>query len=173
MPHILQASVGGLHAVRPSPEATLPTADRSKVQALALIDLGVVDPALAGRKVPFISYFINESLTFTQAADGTWSQDTEHGDALEWAEPFEGGVEQFANIAPVAEAALVEVERVDERAAGIWFQIGGEPRWVQSDENPGPDYIFVGQMECWYANGTIYGFYHAEKQAMHFECQFS
>jgi hypothetical protein len=170
MAFILQPQSGGVHSIRPDHDTTLPGIDRSKAQVLALIDLSVIDPALAGRKVPFVSYFVSESLRLRDAGDGSWVQDTEHGDTLEWAEPFEGGPGQFDGITPAAGAILTESE---QRSADVSFQLGGQPRWVQGDEAPGEPYIFVGQMESRYSNATIYAFYHPDKREIMFECQFT
>ena len=172
MPFILKPCPDGTHSIRPDHSTTIPSIDANKAQAMALIDLGAVDPALAGRKVPFLTYFINEPLRLRQEGS-EWVQDTVAGDTLEWAEPFDGGASSFEDITPAAEAELVEVETVDKRAAGVWFQIGGEPRWVQSDDGPSAPHIFVGQMESWYANGTIYMFYNPQTNSIIFECQFS
>ena len=65
------------------------------------------------------------------------------------------------------------MESVDEFSAGIWFHIGGQPQWVQSDEHPGSEYIFVGQMQSCYTNTTIYAFYDHSQQEVIFQCQFT
>jgi len=170
---ILQAKDGGVHSIRPEHKTTLSGVDPAKAQALALIDLGVIDPDLAGHKIPFINYCINERLRLKVSDDGHWVINTEYGDIFEWADPFESGVEVFDEITPTLEAELIEVERVDERSAGIWFHIGGEPRWVQSDERPDSDYLFVGQMASYYSHTTTYAFYHPGKRELIFECQFT
>ena len=170
---ILQPNTSGPHKVRPEHDTTLQGIDPTKAQALALIDLGALNPEWGGHKIPLISCFLNEHLRLKKVGEHTWAQDESFGDMLEWAEPFEGGVTQFEGFPSAESAELVEVEHVDEREAGVWFHLRGEPHWVQSEDAPGSEYIFVGQVASYYINSVTYLFWHPETHDIVCACQFS
>lgn len=54
MPLILRPHPGGPHVLLPPHNSVFPGVPEAKICALALIDLGCVDPALAGTKIPRI-----------------------------------------------------------------------------------------------------------------------
>jgi len=173
--HILEADEAGTCQLRPDHDTVIPTLDRKVIQPLAILDAGAVHPELAGHKVPFFQFFINEVCCFQLQEDGTWTLVSNFDATLKWAEPFEEGPEVFSRIAPVANVALVERDPINERDVGVWFDLG-PPRWVQhDDEAPGEDegYVYIGRMDNYCAAGTIYVYYNPEQRIAWHVCQFS
>lgn len=169
--HALRPAEGGSCQLRPEPQSVIPGLDLAIIQPLVLLDLGTLDPALAGRTVPCFAYLINEQLTFAEQSDGTWTLVSNYEHTLKWAEPISGGAEAFDALPRIEAAELVDAGS-EGAVAGLTLQMG-EPRWVQYDDAPGGDYRFVAQMESRYFFGTIYVFYDAAQRRAAYICQFS
>lgn len=172
---ILEARAGGGSTLLPSPETVIPSLDPAKIQVAALIDLGELDPAWAGRKLPILAFFLNEIVRFQEGDDGKWTLIDAWEDTFEWAEPLEGGAQVFSGLDPIPEATLVEREGSAsslkrEHGVVLW---GGEPDWVQSPDAPGGDFQFAVQMESWYTPGRMFAFYDPQTRRAAFLCQFS
>jgi len=183
--HILKPADGGLHQQHPAMDAvTNPVIDSAFFAPLAVLDLGFMDPELAGRKVLCLAMnvsSVSEHLILQETDDGRWTivnvdgappKDPTRG--AEWAEGFENGPGAFDELPVFAAAALVEADYGDvERSEHVWMRTG-EPEWVQSAEPPsGEGWRFVAQLESYYLFGTMYVFYRPETREAYHMIQFS
>lgn len=177
--HILKPSEDGVHVQHPRREVvTRPPLDPNFFEPLALIDLSVVDPALAGRKCLCVAMNVgtcDEFVVLGEQDDGTWTVVSVDGTPPKdptkgspWAEPFENGPEGFDELPTFEAADLVEAERgAFPRADQVTVQTG-EPDWVQGDDSPGGDWVFVARLDSPHLFGSMFVFYDvARRQAYH------
>ncbi|MCB9759082.1 MAG: hypothetical protein H6739_04515 [Alphaproteobacteria bacterium] len=183
--HVLVPSPGGPHQQHPALEAiTRPPLDPHFFEALCLLDLGFLDPELAGRRVLCLSMSVgavDEELVIQEQDDGRWTvalvdgsppKDPTRGSA--WAEPFESGPQSFARL-PTFEAATLEAREYGEvdLERHVVLRIG-EPAWLQDDFSPsGEGWRFVARLDCWFQFGSMYVFYHPERRQAYHVIQFT
>lgn len=176
---ILQPSETGLHQQHPQRERiTRPPLDPNFYEPLALLDLSIIDPALAGRKCLCVAMNIgtcDEFMILGEQNDGTWTVVSVDGQPPKdprkgspWAEPFEDGPDAFNDLPVFEQADMVEAEYGSfEYREHIRIQLA-PAQWLQGDDSPPGDWIFVACIDAYQLFGSMFIFYNAERrQAYH------
>ena len=171
----LSPATDGPHHQHPPADVCTPPLDPRFFVPLAVLDLGFVDPALAGRKVLCVGRNIgacDEDFEVQEQSDGSWRLSKVDGmepstpsGVSKWAEPFEDGPGVIDSLPELTSAAMTEATHATTRGT---LRICTEPRWVQSDDSPGGGYRFVARIDCWNLFGSTFVFYDPDtRSALH------
>lgn len=153
--------------------ADAPTGARAGV--MLLLDLGAVDPALAGTKVPFVEMAVwMEGLRLTLDASGKWTHDDGGGGGAvaRLSAALDKDIEENSMVESVASANVELVESEDTYDSDVVWCSDFEAVQSLEPDWAGPGFVYAGRVESAAYFGCVHAAFHPQDRVLelYFEC---